>query len=205
MLVKAAKNETLSLKEREKALNRLHEICPTYHGELSKEGKLINDNKETLDKYLASLKQRLLYEAEYEKLKELYKKKVEVEDEEAEANKEVWRRTAELYNTGKTNKIEYDKAKIRAKNLHSELGKLDSEIDRIEKKIGKLVENQGVSLNQPSEQDVDSDEIPTTATPESGGKETEKEKKVREELAKIDVIYNKKASETKKNFICGDL
>lgn len=45
----------LSYQERNDALIKLQQIVPSYHAELSQEGKLINENKEALDEYKRSL------------------------------------------------------------------------------------------------------------------------------------------------------
>lgn len=44
--------------ERNKALNELKQIIPSYNAELIKEGKIINDNTDAIEKYLTSLKSR---------------------------------------------------------------------------------------------------------------------------------------------------
>lgn len=55
-LTKIVNDQNISYKERKKALEELKKIIPDYHADLTTEGKLINNNKEAIDKYLASLK-----------------------------------------------------------------------------------------------------------------------------------------------------
>ncbi len=48
-------NNNLSIDQRRDALKKLQEIVPAYHADLTKEGKLINDNTEALTVYLKNL------------------------------------------------------------------------------------------------------------------------------------------------------
>ena len=48
-------NNNLKLEDRRVALNKLKEIVPAYHADLTKEGQLINDNTEALTIYLKNL------------------------------------------------------------------------------------------------------------------------------------------------------
>lgn len=48
-------NNNLQLDERKKALEELKKIVPSYHADLTEEGKLINDNTLALDAYLKNL------------------------------------------------------------------------------------------------------------------------------------------------------
>ena len=68
-------NENLSNEVRLKYLNQLKSIIPGYNGMLSKEGKLINDNKKAIDEYLSSLERKIRTEAAEEELKELIRRR----------------------------------------------------------------------------------------------------------------------------------
>ncbi len=63
-------NNNLELDQRRRALNELKSIVPSYHADLTEEGRLINDNTEALKEYLKNLekvtRQKILQE-EYEK------------------------------------------------------------------------------------------------------------------------------------------
>lgn len=48
-------NNNLELEQRRQALEKLKEIIPAYHADLTKEGQLINDNTEALSLYLKNL------------------------------------------------------------------------------------------------------------------------------------------------------
>lgn len=55
-LTKIIESNNVSLESRRKALEELKQIIPDYHADLTKEGKLINNNKTALDAYLNSLR-----------------------------------------------------------------------------------------------------------------------------------------------------
>ncbi len=75
ILVSRLNDEKLSLVERKKALNELHQIIPGYHAELTTEGKLIKNNKEAIDQYLVSLEKQIRLKASEEELLALQKQR----------------------------------------------------------------------------------------------------------------------------------
>ncbi len=54
-LVSTLHDSNASYKARKEALDKIREITPDYHGELTREGKLINDNSDALDAYIKKL------------------------------------------------------------------------------------------------------------------------------------------------------
>lgn len=87
-LSRAVENNALSLKQREAALKRLKEIVPDYHADLTKEGTLINNNKEALDHYLESLKSSIRARMNQEKIEETVTQQIPIEDELKRLEKE---------------------------------------------------------------------------------------------------------------------
>ncbi len=95
LLVRAIENENLVLSYRKAAIQELKGVVTEYHGWLDEEGKLINHNKESIDKYLVSFKQQIraqalkdeyasLYTQEYKtgkELSELLLQRQQLEDE----------------------------------------------------------------------------------------------------------------------------
>lgn len=86
-LSEIANNEVLSINQRREALEELRKIIPDYHGELTEEGKLINNNKTAIDNYLSSLEKSIQLQALSEKMTELYKKKFEIDEHIRKASK----------------------------------------------------------------------------------------------------------------------
>lgn len=91
MLNQMVHNNALSLDARRSALEKLQQLVPDYHAALTAEGKLINDNTDAIDSYLASLEKKIKMEAFEEELTEVMKKKIEAQrklQEIADAEKE---------------------------------------------------------------------------------------------------------------------
>lgn len=91
MLNQMVHNNALSLDARRNALEKLQQLVPDYHAALTAEGKLINDNTDAIDGYLASLEKKIKMEAFEEELTEVMKKKIEAQrklQELADAQKE---------------------------------------------------------------------------------------------------------------------
>lgn len=91
-LLATARDERLSNKQRSEALAKLKELMPGYNAQLSKEGKLINDNAEAIKSYLKQLEIKIKMQAAEKELIELYEKERLQLKELAKANQEVERR-----------------------------------------------------------------------------------------------------------------
>lgn len=89
-LVAAINDENLSNYTRKQRLAELKELIPDYNAELNEEGRLINNNKEAIDQYLVSLEKQIKLKAYQEELEELYKKKRNLESQEAEQSNAYW-------------------------------------------------------------------------------------------------------------------
>ena len=72
-------NNNISIDERRKALNKLKEIVPGYHADLTEEGVLINNNKTALDNYIDSIKKKARLDVYGEEIIALEKQKLEQE------------------------------------------------------------------------------------------------------------------------------
>lgn len=72
-----------SIDDRKKAILAMRKIVPDYHGSITKEGKLINDNTEALNKYISKLKAVSMAQAAFDKLTELNREKLEAELEKS--------------------------------------------------------------------------------------------------------------------------
>ena len=80
-------DNTRSLEDRKNALSEIQALVPDYHGALTEEGNLINDNTGAIDDYIDSLQRAALAQAAFDKMVELQKKKMEeqVKLQEAQA------------------------------------------------------------------------------------------------------------------------
>ncbi len=99
-LLATARDERLSNKQRSEALAKLKELMPDYNAQLSKEGKLINDNAEAIKSYLKQLEIKIKMQAAEKELVDLYEKERQQLKELAKANQEVERRKRSQGNQG---------------------------------------------------------------------------------------------------------
>lgn len=70
-------DNTRSLEDRKNALTEIQALVPDYHGALTEEGNLINDNTSAIDGYIDGLQRAALAQAAFDKMVELQKKKME--------------------------------------------------------------------------------------------------------------------------------
>lgn len=87
VLVNEINNENISNDLRKKRIEDLKKIIPDYNGMLDKEGKLINNNTNAIERYLIALKEEIRLKSQRERLEKLYAKQNEIEEELAEKNK----------------------------------------------------------------------------------------------------------------------
>jgi hypothetical protein len=71
VLISILNNEKIALSERKKALEELKTIVPGYHGQLTNEGVLINNNTTAIKEYLAELQKEIHMQAAKDELIEL--------------------------------------------------------------------------------------------------------------------------------------
>ena len=88
-LTAAVNNSNLSLDYRRKALKQLQDMVPGYHASLTDEGKLINNNRDAINEYLAALDRKMKKQAYEEMLQEQYRKKAQAEMKKDEATAEL--------------------------------------------------------------------------------------------------------------------
>lgn len=77
LLVKAAKNEELTLRERKRAVQKLNSIIPNYNAQLDATTGRYRANAKALKDYISQLQRKYELEGAKEKLKELGRKRVE--------------------------------------------------------------------------------------------------------------------------------
>lgn len=82
-------DNTRSLEDRKAALSEIQALVPNYHGALTEEGTLINDNTGAIDDYIDSLQRAATAQAAFDKMVELQKKKMQQQVELQEKQKEL--------------------------------------------------------------------------------------------------------------------
>ena len=86
VLIKVAKDEKLSLDDRQKAVNALNKIIPNYNAQLDATTGKYKENKKALDDYLNSLAKKYELEGAKDLLKEIGKEKAKLAMELKEAD-----------------------------------------------------------------------------------------------------------------------
>lgn len=91
LLLRTARDQELSDKQRLEAISKLKEIIPDYNAELSEEGRLINENTAAIEAYLKQLEIKIKMTAVQDEMAELWKKEREqlklLEKAQAEYNR----------------------------------------------------------------------------------------------------------------------
>ena len=108
-------NSALSLDTRRKALEKLQKLVPDYHAALTEEGKLINDNTDAIDKYLAKLEEKVTFQAFEEELTAALKEKVEAEKAVIKAQEAI--AEAAQYKSGIQDNPYEEQMKAQAQNI----------------------------------------------------------------------------------------
>lgn len=152
-------NANNSYEERRKALNRLKEIVPSYHAELTSEGQLINNNTEALQKYIKEFEKNIRLKAAQEELEEAYRQKRLQEKERSKAQNELKLAESRIPQNvsqmgyGEAGVIstrasfnEVDRAKQKVQDAELEIAKVDKAIQELNNEIthqSNLVEENG--------------------------------------------------------------
>lgn len=157
LLVAAAKNETLSLEERQRAIDELNRIIPNYNAMLdATTGKYV-ENKKALDDYLDSLTRQYEIEGAKAMLAELGRERAElnVKKSEEEANRAKHRSFANSMSSVNTGPGSggssfgwllldlYDEKKLQ--NINDELDKLAAKEAAIRGQYGQDMQKSAVS------------------------------------------------------------
>ena len=88
-LLEVARDETRSLTDRKRAIDKLNEIIPDYNGHLDTTTGKYKENKKALDQYIDSLIRRYEIEGAKDKLKEIGKQKAQLMIDKQEAQQEL--------------------------------------------------------------------------------------------------------------------
>ena len=183
LLIKASKNEKLSLDERLKAIDKLQRIIPGYCQELDKETGKYKENKKALDDYLKSLVRKYEVEGAKEMLQSIGKEVAQLTIQVNEAKDKV-KETKEFQegfrsmNPAETNFV--------TANTERAQSKLDEANNALAKKLEerkKILKAYGEDLLKEEVKTDDTGETPSP-TPFKDPKKEAKETKAAEAAAK---------------------
>ena len=169
----------IALDKRKEALEELKSIVPGYHADLTEEGRLINENKTALDKYIESLKKQARFDVYKEEIMALEQQKVEHERIKRETEEIInqWNHLFEgksYEDFGPTDESiiqfnEYNQAKQRA-------AMADTALNGIIEKQNNLLKELGIVSQQAGSQSGNGGKkIPPKASYEDASKALEKQ------------------------------
>jgi hypothetical protein len=178
-LTKLAQNQNISMEERKKAIKAINALSPEYLGNISLETIGTDKAKQSMDKYIGSLRQKATTMAANAKIEALSAKKLELQTGEADAGSSVLGALSLAYGAATNN------ADLLAKGAVDRANRTKQEIANIDKLIEQYAKMGNIDLNK-----VDS---PTS----TGGKPAYDPKAVAEG-AKAQKEADKKALDAKK-------
>ena len=134
LLRKTLEDNTKKYDERKKALDEIKSMVPEYHGTLTQENTLINNNSAALDQYVTNLKDAARAQAAFNKMVKLASEYQEHEEtlEKREGNK-AWAQQ-QLKKAGATTGTTFRKNKHWGYSMYDEEGKLIRKISTEEKR-----------------------------------------------------------------------
>lgn len=222
LLVAAAKNETLSLDERKRAINELNRIIPEYNAHLDETtGKYIA-NKAKLDDYLNSLARQYELEGAKDLLRELGKEEADAKTELLRAQRvldESKKEVGKVYTTsfgmvGNTANDAVKLAKERLDMAEYEMKQVEYRRKNIENAYGIDLQKAAIKEAEESNDkdkgngkpiDYISDEERKKLEKEANQREVKEAKERREALAKIEAEYTEKQNALRKKYISGEI
>lgn len=226
-LIDAAKDETLSLNERRKAVNKLNQIIPNYNAQLDTTTGKYKANKKALDSYLKSLQRKYELEGAKDELKRIgreiakervnLKKATEDLKKAQDRNRRVNSSTAYMPSTwqagiGIATSTSGEERAVRDSN--EKLRKLYAERKGITEVYGSDLERDAANSNNSNSN--------STSTTQSGSgrhseayssshestkpdPEVERQELVQKELDSITVEYENKRTQAKQAYLDGSI
>lgn len=226
-LIDAAKDETLSMDERRKAVNKLNQIIPNYNAQLDTTTGKYKENKKALDNYLQSLQRKYELEGAKDELKrigrEIAKERINLkkatedlkkaQDRSNKANNSaVYMPTTWQAGVGiATSTLSEERA---VSDSNEKLRKLYAERKGITEVYGSDLEKDAANSNN-----SDSDSTSTTQSGSGGSSgadssshdstksdpEVERQKLVQKELDSITADYETKRTQAKQAYLDGSI
>jgi tape measure domain-containing protein len=129
-LLKVAKDETLTLSQREQALKKINSLSPQYLGNLDLAKLKTQQGTDAINAYTAALDLQALKQAAFDKKVELEKKKLDLKSQNPEDVISFTERTAANFRTGKTGK--FNEAEYK-KVVDEKVREIEEQIEALDK------------------------------------------------------------------------
>lgn len=212
LLVAAANNERLSLEKRKEAVDELNKIIPNYNANIDETTGKYKASKKALDEYLNSLVRQYEIEGAREKLAELGREKAEAHMKvlaQERTLENVQNAPGQNYTTSFGMVVNTREDLTQAAETHLKAAQRAEEL--VDAKIKSLTDAYGAQMQEAELEkskaidnatDIDPEPKNPSGKPE---KESERQKRIRKELAAIDAKYDAMAAEAKKQYLDGEL
>ena len=187
LLIAAAKDEKLSMEDRQTAVEKLNSIIPEYNAQLDETTGKYKENKEALDDYLSSLVRKYEIEGAKERLKELGKELADAESALRKAKESA----DNLDGTGPASSSQADVffnigqkvgANQTVSNAQKAKDKIQTEIDDLVAAFGEDLKKDAVEVEVEVVPEVEEPDKPTK--PYKTSKEEQKEEEERKKRLK---------------------
>jgi len=140
-LINILHDNTRSLDERKNVLGQIQALIPDYHGALTTEGTLINDNTDALNDYITNLQRAATAQAAFDRMVEAQRRKLAKQLELEKAQKNLESAQADLHGSTTTpvygegggwsvvnNTIAVSRAESKVSSIQQDIQAIDKEI-----------------------------------------------------------------------------
>lgn len=174
-LLEAARDEKLSLDERHTAIGKLNSIIPDYNAHLDDTTGKYVENKKALDEYLKSLARQYEIEGAKDKLREIGRKKADLNIKKGEAEKNRTSAQERLdrmpgrnsstsrYEQGVTGTSAWDNSKRAVESYDREIRKCDKDLGKLEEQESSIMGIYGNDLKKEAVKPETQSATPTPA------------------------------------------
>ena len=205
LLQKTLRDTTLGYDKRKEALDKIQEIVPAYHAQLTEEGKLINDNSGAIDNYVEKLllaekiRRAIAKKADAEEAYNTFyeKNKGAIKQSETQTYTNYGQAMAGRGQAGPTGALLVGSFNQNVKN---EQKKLQNEIDVYD----KLLKEYNEKLNSFSPKKTETT-TPTIITDTPVGDDEKQKKRLNDAMQRMEEENLRKIAEIKKRYLSGDL
>ncbi len=214
ILVSAARNETLSLDERQKAINKLNQIIPDYNASLDDTSGKYRENKAALDQYIKSLTRKYELEGAKKRLSEIGTEKADAQIE-VDAARKVLEKAKSTAQSGQGHSYTTSWGSVgnTATDLTAQassvLARAEAKLEEIKNRESAILESYGVDLQKQAvnKKPVTPTETPTVTTSNAVKNEVDETKtaidRLNDDLEKVKNEYQALEIQNLASYIAG--
>lgn len=205
-------DNTRSLEDRKAALSEIQALVPNYHGALTEEGNLINDNTGAIDDYIDSLQRAATAQAAFDKMVELQKKKMQQQVELQEKQKNL--QVAQARNERAQGEVVYAGSEMTQVYTQMDTSSAERAVQQAEADIRATNAEIDALRNLVKATDVSNGTTTATTTTSKGGKMKVEVEPVlpegsaaalKKQISELQDAWNKASTQDERNSIKGQI